>query len=98
MTCSARPECPERVEPSSFGTHQQPDDPDPGTPTATRRTHLRVVNDVIGDASSPTRAHDARQLVQEGAIQHAALGAVDLELGGRLAEVTLAYRTWGELN
>jgi homoserine O-acetyltransferase/O-succinyltransferase len=103
MTCSVRPERPEhpeRVEPSPLGGHQQPADPGRATSTATRRTHLRVVSDASGDASSPTPAHDAvhRQLVADGAIQHAALGAVDLELGGRLAEVTLAYRTWGELN
>ena len=31
-------------------------------------------------------------------IRHASIGQLDLELGGQLADVTVAYRTWGRLN
>jgi homoserine O-acetyltransferase len=34
----------------------------------------------------------------DGALETLQFGALDLELGGRLPEVTLAYRTWGRLN
>jgi homoserine O-acetyltransferase len=36
--------------------------------------------------------------VEDGALQHMDLGGFGLELGGRLDQVTLAYRTWGKLN
>lgn len=35
---------------------------------------------------------------QEGVLKIAQLGAVDLELGERLENVTIAWRSWGELN
>ncbi len=34
----------------------------------------------------------------ESPLRTAELGSMELELGGRLDQVTLAYRTWGELN
>lgn len=34
----------------------------------------------------------------EGELQTIEIGPLDLELGGRLPSVTLAYRTWGQLN
>lgn len=34
----------------------------------------------------------------EGALRTAEIGALDLEMGGHLSSVTLAYRTWGHLN
>jgi homoserine O-acetyltransferase len=34
----------------------------------------------------------------DGELQFAELGAFDLELGGHLEQVTLAYRSWGNLN
>jgi len=34
----------------------------------------------------------------DGELQVAPLGAFDLELGGRIENVSLAYRTWGKLN
>lgn len=49
------------------------------------RGHLRVV------PLMPTPAED-------GALQTMDLGAFDLELGGHIEQVTLAYRTWGTLN
>jgi homoserine O-acetyltransferase len=55
--------------------------------STTQRGQLRVVPpalDVIGDTASPLRT--------------AALGPLDLELGGRLEDVTLAYQSWGELS
>src|SRR5919112_1927862 len=51
------------------------------------RARLRVVR--RGGESSP--ALDAPRLSME-------IGALDLELGGRLEHVTVAYRTWGRLN
>ena len=48
--------------------------------------HLRVVR----PADAP---------LEDGALQtHGRLARFDLELGGRLDNVTLAYRTWGKLN
>lgn len=49
------------------------------------RAHLRVV-----------RSDESRR--DDGALQTMRLGKVDLELGGTIADVTLAYRTWGTLN
>jgi len=57
--------------------------PQPGPSSS--RAHLRVVR-------------NAPMPVEDGSLQHMDLGAVDLELGGHLPNVTLAYRTWGELN
>ena len=50
-----------------------------------QRPRLRVVR--------PDEGHDA-----DGALRTMRLGAADLELGGRINDVTLAYRTWGTLN
>lgn len=53
-----------------------------------RRAHLRLVT-----------AHDAEtQPVADGELRSLEIGALDLELGGRLPSVTVAYRTWGKLN
>ena len=49
------------------------------------RSHLRVVRPGTG-------------VPDDGALRSMAIGAVDLELGGRIEQVTLAYRTWGTLN
>ncbi|MBA2247541.1 MAG: homoserine O-acetyltransferase [Chloroflexia bacterium] len=49
------------------------------------RPHLRVVR--AGKGS-----------IDDGALRSLEIGAVDLELGGRIERVTLAYRTWGTLN
>jgi len=54
-------------------------------PHPSRRPNLRVVR----PADAP---------LEDGALQHMALGGFNLELGGRLDNVTLAYRTWGRLN
>jgi homoserine O-acetyltransferase len=56
------------------------------TPATTRRNarpHLRVV---------------PAPVAEDGGLQTLELGAVDLERGGHLPTVTLAYRTWGTLN
>lgn len=43
--------------------------------------------------------HVVRQATPvDGVLQHAEIGPFDLEMGGHLPEVTLAYRTWGKLN
>lgn len=55
------------------------------SPPEPTRPHLRVV-------------HQRDQQVEDGVLQSMDLGAFDLELGGRLPDVTLAYRTWGSLN
>lgn len=44
----------------------------------------------------PARQHPARTL--DGVLQHAFIGGLDLETGGRLPQVILAYETWGSLN
>src|SRR6187549_2585033 len=41
----------------------------------------------------PVLSHPTR-----GNLQSLAIGALDLERGGRLDSVTVAYRTWGRLN
>jgi homoserine O-acetyltransferase len=35
---------------------------------------------------------------EDGALQYLDIGPLDLELGGHLPSVTMAYRTWGQLN
>lgn len=59
--------------------------PKPNTSTANLRAHLRVVG-----ASEPS--------VEDGAMRLLNLGPFDLELGGHIDSVTLAFRTWGTLN
>ncbi len=56
----------------------------PSTPADTARAHLRVV--------PPAPAAD------DGVLHTMDLGGFDLELGGRIDNVTLAYRTWGNLD
>lgn len=56
-----------------------------GSTTPTTRGHLRVIRPV----DIPP---------EDGSLQSMSLGPVDLELGGSLQEVTVAYRTWGRLN
>jgi homoserine O-acetyltransferase len=51
------------------------------------RPHLSVV--------PPQRLADASE---DGALQQVEIGPLDLELGGHLSSVTMAYRTWGVLN
>ena len=43
----------------------------------------------------PVRPADAGE---DGALQYLDIGPLDLELGGHLPNVTVAYRTWGALN
>jgi homoserine O-acetyltransferase len=69
-----------------------------------------IPNRVVGAAPSPSRVSLATggrlQLVpqtdgkpaEDGALQGLEIGPLDLELGGLLPSVTLAYRTWGKLN
>lgn len=52
-----------------------------------RRGHLQLV-------PTPADAPAAR----DGELRSMEVGALDLELGGRLPQVTMAYRTWGTLN
>src|SRR5687767_9041194 len=58
---------------------------------AGRRPSLRVV--------APAR-EAGEQVVErpDGGLHAIELGPIDLELGGRLPNVTIAYRTWGRLN
>ena len=53
-----------------------------------RRPHLHVV---------PT-PQPGTESVPDGELQAMEIGELELELGGRLPSVTLAYRTWGKLN
>ncbi len=57
----------------------------PRTETKPHRGRLHVV------------AH-ADQHEPDAPIRHASIGQLGLELGGQLADVTVAYRTWGRLN
>jgi len=61
------------------------DRPPPTAPAETTRGHLRVVPPMPAST-------------EDGALRTMNLGAFDLELGGHIEEVTLAYRTWGILN
>ncbi len=55
------------------------------------RRRLRVV--------APAREAGQQMVPRpDGELRSAEIGALDLELGGRLDGVTLAYRTWGTLN
>ena len=40
----------------------------------------------------------SRDFADDGVLQSMEIGPLDLEMGGHLASVTMAYRTWGELN
>src|SRR5687768_6468212 len=55
-----------------------------------RRGRLHVV------APAPVRVEHGQ--VEEAPLRTADFGPMEMELGGRLEEVTLAYRTWGRLN
>nr|WP_312875809.1 homoserine O-acetyltransferase [Arthrobacter terrae] len=57
--------------------------------------------DTPGTTSAPATAPRLRSdggLEADGRIQYARIGELDLEAGGRLPDVTLAYETWGTLN
>lgn len=56
-------------------------------PAQSAAPHLRVVG--------TQRPVDA---VEDGALQHLDIGPLDLELGGHLPAVSVAFRTWGQLN
>lgn len=59
--------------------------PTPSNFADTTRAHLHVVPPTPADAD-------------DGVLQFMDLGRFDLELGGRIEQVTLAYRTWGTLD
>ena len=61
---------------------------DAGPAPVPGRPHLRVVPPVGTSAIADS----------DGELRSLSIGALDLELGGRLADVTVAYRTWGRLN
>ena len=57
----------------------------------------------MAERSSPRRSrlhvvNPARVGRDDGELQTAEIGPLELELGGRLEQATLAYRTWGRLN
>jgi homoserine O-acetyltransferase len=59
-----------------------------------------------GDPAGPARRHHLHvvpskhrgETVEDGELQSMEIGALDLELGGHLPAVTVAFRTWGKLN
>jgi homoserine O-acetyltransferase len=57
----------------------------PGSANIANRGHLRVIRPV----DTPP---------EDGSLQSMSIGELELELGGFLPEVTVAYRTWGQLN
>lgn len=59
----------------------------PAAPRKPGRSHLSIV--------PPQRLADAGE---DGVLQQVEIGPLDLELGGHLPAVTMAYRTWGRLN
>jgi homoserine O-acetyltransferase len=54
----------------------------------TRRGHLHLVPAIAAE----------EQPIADGDLRSLQIGALDLELGGHLPAVTIAYRTWGQLN
>src|SRR6478609_8053111 len=77
-----------------------------GEETAERRpTGPRSGNDQANHERTPAGRHlklvtppAPRVETSDGALQSMELGPMELELGGFLSTVTLAYRTWGRLN
>lgn len=69
--------------PAAVGTAPRPASPPSGRVEA---PHLHVVAPEAGGGAPA-----------DGALRTLELGPLDLELGGRLESVTLAYRTWGAL-
>jgi homoserine O-acetyltransferase len=49
-------------------------------------------------ATQEEREEETARPGEDGALRTLDLGPMEFELGGHLAEVTLAYRTWGRLN
>ncbi|MGB3329107.1 MAG: homoserine O-acetyltransferase [Thermomicrobiales bacterium] len=74
-------------------TEEQADSPDVPVGSAVRASvpHLRLVPPI------PTDEQDAADDV-DGDLRTMALGSLDFEHGGHLDAVSLAYRTWGQLN
>jgi homoserine O-acetyltransferase/O-succinyltransferase len=60
----------------------------PAVSEPVRRGHLQLVPAIDAD----------EQTVADGDLRSMEIGALDLELGGHLPAVTIAYRTWGKLN
>ncbi len=55
------------------------------THSTAHRGHLRVIR-----TDQPAR--------NDGVLRHTGIGPLDLELGGHLGDVTIAWRSWGRLN
>ncbi|MBT2513201.1 homoserine O-acetyltransferase [Arthrobacter sp. ISL-30] len=53
---------------------------------------------VTAISSEDSENGDALSTVPDGTVQYLSVGALELEAGGFLPEVTLAYETWGRLN
>jgi homoserine O-acetyltransferase len=53
---------------------------------------------VTAVSSEDSENGDALSTVPDGTVQYLSVGALELEAGGFLPEVTLAYETWGHLN
>ncbi len=64
----------------------------PGGPHATRRSPL------AGGRRLQLVTPIDSAVTEDGALQGMEIGSLDLELGGQLSSVTIAYRTWGKLN
>jgi len=50
------------------------------------------------DGRDRLRVVPSGEEVDDGTLHSTVIGELDLELGGRLSSVTIAYRTWGKLN
>ena len=76
-------------------------EPTPPPPTGDDDPYQDVAADVSVDSIvRRARLHvvPTGDLSNDGEPREVDLGPLDLELGGRLEQVTLAYRTWGRLN
>lgn len=71
---------------------QRVNPPDAGY-DAERRGRLHIVAPTAPNAPAQPRHPEL-----DGELRYAELGPMDLEWGGHLQNVTLAYRTWGQLN
>jgi homoserine O-acetyltransferase/O-succinyltransferase len=61
-------------------------------------TEPRTQSTQFGTPLSRRHLHVVRSANADGVLRHTTIGPLDLEMGGHLDEVTVAWRSWGRLN